>query len=117
MTRHDTERVRDETSGIGPGSSGCRDGVGTGRGTSHNTCHSLRPRQLSWNVGRLIAPTTIPIACTPMAKDMSWIDGDPGMQQLSQPPTTTAVVERWTTHRTDNGPHSLNPQGKRRVMD
>ena len=33
----DVERVRDEMSGIGPGSSGRRDGVGTGRGTSHNT--------------------------------------------------------------------------------
>ena len=29
-TQHDAERVRDETSGIGPGLSGCRDGVGTG---------------------------------------------------------------------------------------
>ena len=28
--RRDAERVRDETSGIGPGPSGCRDGVGTG---------------------------------------------------------------------------------------
>ena len=37
MTRRDAERVRDETSGIGPGSSGRRDGVGTGRGTSHNS--------------------------------------------------------------------------------
>ena len=36
VTRRDAERVRDETSGIGPGSSGRRDGVGTGRGTSHN---------------------------------------------------------------------------------
>ena len=36
MTRRDAERVRDETSGIGPGSSGRRDRVGTGRGTSHN---------------------------------------------------------------------------------
>ena len=36
MTRRDAERVRDEMSGIGPGSSGRRDGVGTGRGTSHN---------------------------------------------------------------------------------
>ena len=30
MTRRDVERVRDDTSGIGPGPSGCRDGVGTG---------------------------------------------------------------------------------------
>ena len=37
MMRRDAERVRDETSGIGPGSSGRRDGVRTGRGTSHNT--------------------------------------------------------------------------------
>ena len=36
VTRRDAERVRDETSGIGPGSSGCRDGVRTRRGTSHN---------------------------------------------------------------------------------
>ena len=36
VTRRDAERVHDETSGIGPGSSGRRDGVGTGRGTSHN---------------------------------------------------------------------------------
>ena len=39
VTRRDAERVRDETSGIGPGSSGRRDGVRTGRGTSHNTIH------------------------------------------------------------------------------
>ena len=32
VTRCDAERVRDETSGIGPGLSGCKDGVGTGRG-------------------------------------------------------------------------------------
>ena len=32
VTRRDAERVRDEMSGIGPGPSGCRDGVGTGRG-------------------------------------------------------------------------------------
>ena len=37
VTRRDVERVRDETSGIGPGPSGRRDGVRTGRGTSHNT--------------------------------------------------------------------------------
>ena len=30
MTRRDAEHVRDETSGIGPGLSGCRDGVRTG---------------------------------------------------------------------------------------
>ena len=41
VTRRDAERIRDETSGIGPGSSGCRDGVGTGRGTSHNTSSAM----------------------------------------------------------------------------
>ena len=41
------------------------------------------------------------------AKDMLWIDGDPGKRQLSQPPTTTAVMERWTTHLTNDDPHSL----------
>ena len=30
VTRRDAEHVCDETSGIGPGPSGCRDGVGTG---------------------------------------------------------------------------------------
>ena len=30
VTRRDAERVCDETSGISPGPSGCRDGVGTG---------------------------------------------------------------------------------------
>ena len=30
VTQRDAERVRDETSGIGPGPSGCRDGVRTG---------------------------------------------------------------------------------------
>ena len=30
MMRHDVERIRDEMSGISPGLSGCRDGVGTG---------------------------------------------------------------------------------------
>ena len=30
VTQRDAERVCDETSGIGPGPSGCRDGVGTG---------------------------------------------------------------------------------------
>ena len=30
MTQRDTERVCDEMSGIGPGPSRCRDGVGTG---------------------------------------------------------------------------------------
>ena len=38
-TRRDVERVRNETLGIGPGPSGCRDGVGTGLGTSHNKVH------------------------------------------------------------------------------
>ena len=33
----------------------------------------------------------------PQGKDASWMDGDPSKQQLSQPPTTTAVMERWTT--------------------
>ena len=37
VTQRDVERVRDEMLGIGPGSSGRRDGVGTGRGTSHNS--------------------------------------------------------------------------------
>ena len=32
VMQRDAECVRDETSGIGPGPSGCRDGVGTGRG-------------------------------------------------------------------------------------
>ena len=32
VMRRDAEHVRDETSGIGPGPSGCRDGVRTGRG-------------------------------------------------------------------------------------
>ena len=30
VTRHDVEHIHDETSGIGLGPSGCRDGVGTG---------------------------------------------------------------------------------------
>ena len=32
----DADCIRDETLGIGPGLSRHRDGVGTGRGTSHN---------------------------------------------------------------------------------
>ena len=32
VTRRDVECVHDETLGIGPGLSGCRDGVRTGRG-------------------------------------------------------------------------------------
>ena len=32
VMRRDAECIRDETSGISPGLSGCRDGVGTGRG-------------------------------------------------------------------------------------
>ena len=44
VTQRDAERVRDETSGIGPGSSGRKDGVGTGRGTSHNTPHRYYQR-------------------------------------------------------------------------
>ena len=42
MTRHDAERVCDETSGIGPGPSGRRDRVGTGHGTSHNSYPPLK---------------------------------------------------------------------------
>ena len=51
MRDSDAERVRDEMSGIGPGSSGCRDGVGTGRGTSHNN------RALSNSSPNSTAPT------------------------------------------------------------
>ena len=46
------------------------------------------------------------------AQDASLIDSDPGMQQLSQPPTTTAVMERWTAHRTNDSPRSRNPHIK-----
>ena len=42
VTRRDAECVRDETSGIGPGSSRRRDGVGTRRGTSHNSIPPLK---------------------------------------------------------------------------
>ena len=53
-----------------------------------------------------------PIAPTAKAKDMSWVDGNPGMQQLSQPPIMTAVMECWTTHLTNDDPHSRNPHTK-----
>ena len=56
VTRCDAEHVRDETSGIGPGSSGRRDGVGTGRGTSHN----MSPHSL------LSQPADTPPADTPL---------------------------------------------------
>ena len=36
VTRRDEERFHNETSGIGPGPSGHRDGVRTRHGTSHN---------------------------------------------------------------------------------
>ena len=48
MMRRDTERIHDETSGIGPGSSGCRDGVGTGRGTSHNSSELVNKVRDQW---------------------------------------------------------------------
>ena len=52
MTRRDVERVRDETLGIGPGSSGRRDGVGTGHGTSHNSYQlSTHFKYTVWNFG------------------------------------------------------------------
>ena len=34
------------------------------------------------------------------------------MRQLSQPPTMTAVMERWTTHRGNDSPHSRNTHTK-----
>ena len=37
VMQRDAEHVRDEMSGIGPGPSGRRDGVGTRRGMSHNS--------------------------------------------------------------------------------
>ena len=55
VTRHDAERVRDETSGIGPGSSGRRDGVGTGRGTSHNSLPFSPSQLLSALVNWIVA--------------------------------------------------------------
>ena len=33
---------------VGPGPSGCRDGVGTGCGTSHNSIPPSRPRLEAW---------------------------------------------------------------------
>ena len=36
VMRHDVSHVCDETSGVGPGLGGCRDGFGTERRTSHN---------------------------------------------------------------------------------
>ena len=48
MTRRDAGRVRNEMSGIGPGSSGRRDGVRTGRGTSHNSIPPSRPHLEAW---------------------------------------------------------------------
>ena len=43
VMRHDVERVHDETSGIGLGLSRHRDGVGTRRGTSHNSIPGCHP--------------------------------------------------------------------------
>ena len=48
MMRRDAERVRNETSGIGPGLSGHRDGVRTGHGTSHNSIPTSRPCLEAW---------------------------------------------------------------------
>ena len=46
--RRDAERVRNETSGISPGPSRHRDGVGTGHGTSHNSIPPSRPCLEAW---------------------------------------------------------------------
>ena len=56
-------RVRDETSGIGPGLSGCRDRFGTGWGTSHNielTCISAMSVDVEhfFSRGRLLLSLT-----------------------------------------------------------
>ena len=48
MMRDNAERIRNEMSGIGPGPSGRRDGVGTGHGTSHNSIPPSRPRLEAW---------------------------------------------------------------------
>ena len=49
VMQRDAERIRDETSGIGPGLSGRRDGVRTGCGTSHN---SIPPQGRASRPGR-----------------------------------------------------------------
>ena len=76
VTRRDAERVRDETSGIGPGSSGRRDGVGTGRGTSHNIpggypCHSLVSTELKQR------SCSASQTCTVQAALLVWADPHP----------------------------------------
>ena len=48
MMQHDAGRVCDETSGIGLGLSGHRDGFGTGHGTSHNSIPPSRPCLEAW---------------------------------------------------------------------
>ena len=51
VTRCDVERVCDETSGIGPGPSGRRDGVGTGCGMSHNNASEhLGMLRVAWGI-------------------------------------------------------------------
>ena len=42
VTQRDVGHVRDETSVVGPGLSGRRDGFGAKRGTSHNNCLDCR---------------------------------------------------------------------------
>ena len=48
VTRRDVECVHDETLGIGPGLSGCRDGFGTKHGMSHNSIPPSRPCLEAW---------------------------------------------------------------------
>ena len=48
MMRCDGGRVHNETSGVGPGLSGCRDRFGTEHGTSHNSIPPSRPHLEAW---------------------------------------------------------------------
>ena len=84
VTQCDTGRIRDETSGVGPGLSRRRDGFMTEPGTSHNSIPPSRPHLKAWE------GWSVPVPWRLVLRNKRWHRG--GADQDSDMPSAAELA-------------------------
>ena len=84
VTRRDAGHIHDETSGVSPGLSRCRDGFRTKHGMSHNSIPPSRPHLKAWD------GWSVPVPWHLVLRNKRWRGG--GADQDSDMPSTAELV-------------------------